>query len=75
MDKKSIKLSTRLKSRADKAQTFVRKIIQQGDFPGSPVVKTLPSNVESAGLIPGWGTKITHDSWPKKSTHKIEETL
>ena len=75
MDKKSIKLSTRLKSRVDEAQIFVRKIIKQGDFPGSPVVKTLPSNVGSAGLIPGWGNKITHDSWPKKLKHKIEETL
>ena len=53
MDKKSIKLSTRLKSRVEEAQVFIKKIIELGDFPGSPVVKTLPSNVGSAGLIPG----------------------
>ena len=33
---------------------------QNRDFPGGPVVKTLPSNVEGAGLIPDWGTKIPH---------------
>ena len=27
------------------------------DFPGGPVVKTLPSNAGGAHLIPGWGTK------------------
>ena len=32
-----------------------------GDFPGSPVVKTvLP--IQSPGLITGWGTKIPHDT-------------
>ena len=29
-------------------------------FPGSPVVKNLPSNAGDAGSIPGWGTKIPH---------------
>ena len=28
------------------------------DFPGSPVVKNLPSNAEDVGSIPGQGTKI-----------------
>ena len=28
------------------------------DFPGCPVVKTLPSNVGGAGSIPGWGAKM-----------------
>ena len=28
------------------------------DFPGSPVVKTSPSNAGGAGSIPGWGAKI-----------------
>ena len=36
------------------------------DFPGGPVVKTLPSNARDVGLIPGWGTEIPHASWPKK---------
>ena len=36
------------------------------DFPGGPMVKTLPSNAGAVGLIPGWGAKIPHASWPKK---------
>ena len=32
------------------------------------MVKTLPSNAGGAGLIPGWGAKILHASWPKKQT-------
>ena len=35
------------------------------DFPGNPGVKTLPSNAEGAGSIPGWGVKIPHASWLK----------
>ena len=34
------------------------------DFPGGPVVKTLPSNAGGAGLIPGRGAEIPHASWP-----------
>ena len=30
------------------------------DFPGGPVVKSLPSNARDAGSIPGWGTTIPH---------------
>ena len=30
------------------------------DFPGRPVVKTLPSNAGGMGSIPGWGVKIPH---------------
>ena len=30
------------------------------NFDGGPVVKTLPSNAEDTGLIPGGGTKILH---------------
>ena len=30
------------------------------DFPGGPVVKTLPSNAGDMGLIPGWGARIPH---------------
>ena len=37
-------------------------------FPGSPVVKTLPSNSGSKGSIPGKGAKIHHASQPKKKT-------
>ena len=31
-----------------------------GDFPGSPVVKTLPPNAGETGLIPCQGIKIPH---------------
>ena len=43
---------------------------QRGYFSGGPLVKTLPSNSGVVGLIPGWGAKIAHVSWPKKSKHK-----
>ena len=43
-----------------------KTIIQKrGDFPGSPVVNTLPSNAGGAGSIPAWGAKIPHASGPK----------
>ena len=45
------------------------------DFPGSPVVKTSPSNSRGAGLIPGQEAKITHASGPKKPKHKTEAIL
>ena len=35
------------------------------DFPGGPVVKTLPFNARGAGLIPGLGAKIPHALGPK----------
>ena len=31
-----------------------------GDFPGGPGAKTLPSNTEGVGSVPGQGTKIPH---------------
>ena len=31
-----------------------------GVFPGDPVVKNLLSNERDAGMILGWGTKISH---------------
>ena len=33
---------------------------QKREFPGSPVVKNLPSNAGDVGLIPGEGTKVPH---------------
>ena len=39
-------------------------------FPGSPVVKTLPSNAGISGSIPGWEAKIPHASWLKHQKHK-----
>jgi len=38
------------------------------DFPGGPVVKTLPSNAEGVGSIPGWAAKIPHASQTKTKT-------
>ena len=35
------------------------------DFPGGPVVGTLPSNAGGAGSIPGRGAGIPHASCPK----------
>ena len=35
------------------------------DFPGGPVVKTLPFNGRSVSLIPGPRAKIPHVSWPE----------
>ena len=45
----------------------------QGDFPGSPVVKTSPSNVGGAGLIAGRGAKIPHASRPKNQNVKQKQ--
>ena len=36
------------------------------DFPGSQLVKTLPSNAGSMGLIPGQGAKTPYALLPKK---------
>ena len=33
---------------------------QSWDFPGNPVVKSLPSNAGDTGSIPDQGTKIPH---------------
>ena len=44
-----------------------------GDFPGGPVVKTLPSNAGGAGLIPGQGAKIPHALWPKHQNIKQKQ--
>ena len=41
-----------------------------GYFPGGAVVKTLPSNAESAGSTPGWGASIPHASLPKNQNIK-----
>ena len=43
------------------------------DFPGGPVIKTLPSNAGGAGSITGWGTK-SHKAL-KKPQYKTEAIL
>ena len=49
------------------------KISPNRDFPGSPVVKTLPSNAWGVGSIPGWGAKIPHASWPENQNKKQKQ--
>ena len=43
------------------------------DFPGGPVVKTLPSSAGGAGLIPGQGARVPHASWPKKKKSHLKK--
>ena len=43
------------------------------DFPGGPVVKTLPSNAGGASSIPGQGDKIPHALWPKNENIKQKQ--
>ena len=42
---------------------------QAWDFPGEPVVKTLPSSAKGARLIPGQGAKILHALWDLILSH------
>ena len=43
------------------------------DFPGGPVVKTLPSNARGVGLILCQGAKIPHASQPKNQNIKQKQ--
>ena len=45
---------------------------KRGDFPSSPVAKTLPSNTGGTGSIPGQGTKIPHTTQQKRKKKKKE---
>ena len=52
------------------------------DFPGSPVVKTSPSNARGAGSIPGQGARIPYALRPeyqnikqKQYSNKFSEDL
>ena len=49
--------------------------MEKRDLPGSPVVKTSPSNAGGAGSIPGQGAKMPHAPQPKKPKHKTEAML
>ena len=40
-----------------------------GDFPGGPVVKTLPSNAEGTYSVPHWGAGIPHASQPENKNN------
>ena len=43
------------------------------DFPGSPVVKTSPSNAGGVDVIPGWGAEIPHALQPKNQNIKQKQ--
>ena len=43
------------------------------DFPGAPVVKTLPSKERTSGSIPGWGAKIPHAWCPRNQNIKQKQ--
>ena len=51
----------------------IKTDVDQGDFPGSPVVKTSPSNAGGEGSIPGWGAKIPHALGPKNQHIKQKQ--
>ena len=55
-------------------KTFL-KYKTNGDFPGGPVVKTLPSNAGGTGSIPVWGAKIPHAFWPRNQNIKTKAIL
>ena len=43
------------------------------DLSGGPVVKNLLSNVGDVGSVPGWETKISHDSGPGSPSSTARE--
>ena len=47
-----------------------------GDFPGCPIVETLPSDAEGEGSVPGWGAETPPASQPNKTkTYKTGAVL
>ena len=44
-----------------------------GDFPGSPVAGTSPSNAGGVGSIPGWGAGIPHALQPENQNIKQKQ--
>ena len=46
------------------------RVLLYRDFPGSPVINTLPSNARGAGSIPGRATKIPHATWATNQSMK-----
>ena len=45
------------------------------NFPGSPVVRTSPSNAGHSDSIPGQEAQIPHALRPENQKHKIEAIL
>ena len=52
----------------------VSRILKHRNFPGGPMVKTLPSNAGGGDSIPGGAAKPLYLA-TKKPKHKIEATL
>ena len=43
------------------------------DFPGGPVVNTLPFNAGGVGSIPGQGTKIPQATWHSQKQYTTKQ--
>ena len=52
---------------------LIVEIYNSRDFCGGPVVKTLPSNARSVGLIPGWEAKVPYASGPETQNIKQKQ--
>ena len=52
------------------ADKYINKNQYTGDFPGCPVVETLPSKAGGVGQTSGQEAKIPHASHPKKRNMK-----
>ena len=52
------------------ADKYINKNQYTGDFPGGPVVETLPSKAGGVGQTSGQEAKIPHASHPKKRNMK-----
>ena len=57
--------------------THPSRILELADFPGGPVVKSVPSNAGGVGLFSGRRAKIPHPTYleGKKPKHKTETVL
>ena len=54
-------------------QSYDKRSILSQDFPGGPVVKTLPSNAGGVGSVPGGRAKISHASQTKTQNIKQKQ--
>ena len=65
-------ISIELEKKKKQEQKILLKS-QIGDFPGSPVVKTSPSNARGAGSIPGQGARIPYALGPENQNIKQKQ--
>ena len=66
-----IVIKSLLMDRGSPVKTIIQNILCPGDFPGSPVVETLPSSAGGVGLTPGQGTKILYAARCRKKTNSF----